>query len=135
MRQLQIILKFLRSSSIFKFLRSSSSLKFLRSSSILKFLRSSSSLKFLRSSSILKFSWFFLHVSSSWVELSSQTENQLPGCPGTGLKVCLVVVVVDYRPIILSLQLEWSWVELGCDNIMHLNDNDICLMFWYINFN
>ena len=42
-------------------------------------------------------------------------ENQLPGYTGSCLKISGWWLV--YRPITLSLQLEWSWVKLGCDNI------------------
>ena len=31
--------------------------------------------------------YFFLHISSSWVKIRLHTENQLPGLPGSALKV------------------------------------------------
>ena len=55
-----------------------------------------------------------MHESSSWDEIRLHAENQLPGCPGIGLKVCLVGGG-GHEPITLSL--EWSWVELGYDNL------------------
>ena len=33
--------------------------------------------------------YFFLHISSSWVKIRLHTENQLPGLPGSALKVVL----------------------------------------------
>ena len=33
----------------------------------------------------------FLHETSSWFEIRLHTENQLPGYPGSGLKVSVVV--------------------------------------------
>ena len=56
----------------------------------------------------------FLHKSSSWVEIRLHAKNQLPGYPGSGLKVS--GGWRGDRPITLSLQLEMCWVELGCDN-------------------
>ena len=55
----------------------------------------------------------FLHGSSSWVELRLQTKNQLPGCPGTGLKVCLVGGgwITDQKPCHSNLNgvgLSWA---------------------------
>ena len=42
--------------------------------------------------------YFFLHISSSWVKIRLHTENQLPGLPGSGLKVLLCgVVYVNYE--------------------------------------
>ena len=32
----------------------------------------------------------FLHETSSWFEIRLHTENQLPGYPGSGLKVSVV---------------------------------------------
>ena len=40
---------------------------------------------------------FFFHKSNIWVKIRLNAKNQLPACPGSGLKVCggwVVVVVV-----------------------------------------
>ena len=55
----------------------------------------------------------FLHKSSSWVKIRLHAENQLPGYPGSGLKVSVCVGggwLGGDRPITLSLQLKFSWV-------------------------
>ena len=58
---------------------------------------------------------FFLHKSSSRVDLRLHSKNQLPRYYGSCLKVSGWGGVGD-RPITLSFQLELCWVELGCDN-------------------
>ena len=55
-----------------------------------------------------------MYESFSWVEIRLNSENQLHGYPGNGLKVS--VWVGGDGPITLSLQLELCWVELDCDN-------------------
>ena len=60
----------------------------------------------------------FLRESSSWIKIGLHLENQLPGWSGSVLKVCGGWFVV-YRPITLSLQLKFCWVELGCDKILN----------------
>ena len=44
----------------------------------------------------------FLHISSSWVNIRFHTENQLPGLPGSALKVVLVGVGGVVQLITLS---------------------------------
>jgi hypothetical protein len=51
--------------------------------------RSSSIWKKLKSSSIFKNIELAFHNSSSWVQIRLHTENQLPGLPGSALKVCV----------------------------------------------
>ena len=67
----------------------------------------------IRLSSIFKNIEVFFHISSSWVKIRLHTENQLPGLPGSALKVSVVVVVVG-QPITLSIPTRVE-VELGCD--------------------
>ena len=44
----------------------------------------------MRSSSIFKNIEVVFHISSSWVKIRLHTENQLPGLPGSALKVSVV---------------------------------------------
>ena len=54
--------------------------------------------------------------SSHWVKIRLHAENQLPRWSGSGLNVCGGWRGgVGHGLITLSLQLEWNWVELGCD--------------------
>jgi hypothetical protein len=54
--------------------------------------------------------YFFLHISSSWVKIRLQIENQLPGLSGSALKVWLTWVGgVVVQLITLSLS---TWVEV-----------------------
>ena len=84
----------------------------------------------------------FLHGSSSWVELRFQTKNQLPGCPGTGLKVCLVGGVggwwTDQKPCHSSLNgvgLTWDqYIDGRVDSKLSNNCNlctvsSVCTVF------
>ena len=59
-----------------------------------------------------------MHESSSWVEIRLHAENQLPGYPGSGLKVTVVWWWWGGdRPITLLLKIELCLVELGCFKI------------------
>ena len=40
--------------------------------------------------------YFFLHISSCWVKIRLHTENQLPGLPGSALKVVLTCEILPY---------------------------------------
>jgi hypothetical protein len=82
-------------------------------------LRSSSIWKKLRSSSIKQNIEVIFHNSSSWVKIRLHTENQLPGSPGSALKVCVVGWWGGggFHSIMWSPQLRLG-LELGCDNFM-----------------
>jgi hypothetical protein len=58
-----------------------------RSSSIVNLFRSSSIVNLFRSSSIFKNIEVVFHISSSWVKLMLNTENQLHRLSGSALKV------------------------------------------------
>ena len=55
---------------------------------------------------------FFLHISSSQVKVKLHAENQLPMCPGSGLKVC-GWWVADTKYLDPSAQLCWFWLCLN----------------------
>ena len=66
--------------------------------------------------------YFFLHISSSWVKIRLHTENQLPGLPGSALKVSVGwgrgggsggVVWGGWVPLHYVVTPTSSWVEVG----------------------